>query len=409
MGFDGVNDEFWRFVETNASADVSALRLKYHGRGDIGFDVELAILQIECRRKYAKKLSATLAAAPHFLFPDKLVAEQSTSDVLARWHAGIVADCDKVIDLTAGLGIDLFHIAKTARMATAVELDPARAEALRHNAAELALENVEVVCADCRDVVASAAAGSFDAAFIDPARRGSGGERVFALADCAPDVTSLQSGILKMALRLVVKMSPMLDLTNTMRELPLAEEIQVIGTPTECKELVAVVRDSEPASKKLVAVTLSGLHARVVETTVSDWSAGKVVYGMPVAGDLLAEPLPAVMKLGMYADLCARFGLKKIAPNTQLYFYPEGVSADENCQSAVRFERIVEVVPYKSGEIKRFRNRYPRASVGCRNFPISAEALRGKLRVKEGDAHRVVGVTDSDGAPWLIIAQTYAQ
>lgn len=399
-----LNDAFWNFVEANALADPSALRLKYHGRDKEDFDIDFAILQIECRRKYAKKLSETLSSAPRFVFPDKLVAEQSTSDALGRWHASIVENCESVIDLTAGLGIDVFHMAKKVEKVVAVEIDPIRAMALIHNASVLGLTNVEVVCADCREIISEANQQSYDAAFIDPARRAADGGRVFALADCAPDVVSLQTDILRFSRRLVVKMSPMLDITHTLRELPTAVEIQAIGTTTECKELVAVAERYTSDRKLLSAVTISSSVDKVVSSIIDSEFSTEETYGMPSRGDILVELYPSVLKLGAYADLCGKFNLTKIAPNTQLYFVKRGNPLSGGYDNIGRTEEIIEVLPYKSKEIKRFKSRYPKASVGCRNFILQAETLRSKLGVKEGGEIRVVGVTDANGLPWLIVA-----
>ncbi|MDE7134999.1 MAG: hypothetical protein K2N91_00040, partial [Muribaculaceae bacterium] len=108
--------------------------------------------------------------------------------------------------------------------------------------------------------------------------------------------------------------------------------------------------------------------------------------------------------LGAYADLCDKFHLTKIAPNTQLYFVKRGNPLSSGYDNIGRTEEVIEVLPYKSKEIKRFKSRYPKASVGCRNFNLQAEALRSKLGVKEGDEIRTVGVTDAEGLPWLIVA-----
>lgn len=99
------DNNFYDWVAAHSADDTSKLRFKYAGKtGDI--DYADAILQIDCRRKYARKLSATLAAAKQFYFPDTLSGEQSTSDLLASFHASLVSDADVVADLTAGLGID---------------------------------------------------------------------------------------------------------------------------------------------------------------------------------------------------------------------------------------------------------------------------------------------------------------
>ena len=78
--------EFFEWVRTHIADNPSALRLKYSRCND-GFDYEAAITQIECRRKFGKKLAATLTAFPDFYFPSVLSGEQATADVVAQFHA----------------------------------------------------------------------------------------------------------------------------------------------------------------------------------------------------------------------------------------------------------------------------------------------------------------------------------
>ena len=80
----------------------------------------------------------------------------------------------------------------------------------------------------------------FGTAFIDPARRDANGGRVFSLADCEPDVTAMLPSISKICRRLIVKMSPMLDISHTINALDGCSQIISLGTATECKELIAV-------------------------------------------------------------------------------------------------------------------------------------------------------------------------
>lgn len=42
--------DFFKFIASNSSADISALRLKLHGKA-LSFDLDLALIQIECRKK----------------------------------------------------------------------------------------------------------------------------------------------------------------------------------------------------------------------------------------------------------------------------------------------------------------------------------------------------------------------
>ena len=181
------SDSFFSWVRTNANADPMALRLKYAGKKD-SFDYRGAITQIECRRKFGRKLQQTLASFADFYFPSVLSGEQASSDLLAEYHASLVPEGVSVVDFTSGLGIDALHMARRAASVVAVERNPDLNDALRYNAKGLHLEdNIETVCDDCVEFIDACIANGrrFDIGFIDPARRGTDGERLYALSECS--------------------------------------------------------------------------------------------------------------------------------------------------------------------------------------------------------------------------------
>ena len=182
-----LTDDLYQWICEHRNDDPSKLRLRLHKQ--LTPELDFALLQIECRRKAAKQLPDTLANQ-RFVFPTTLSAEQCTSDLLAQFHSTLVDDGLKLIDLTSGLGIDVFHFAHKANSITAVELNPVVADALSVNAQTLGLDNVSVVNGGCVEYVANCHE-HYDVAFIDPARRGANGQRLFALSDCDPDVTAM--------------------------------------------------------------------------------------------------------------------------------------------------------------------------------------------------------------------------
>ena len=169
--------KFFKWIRDNAYADPAALRLKYAGKkSDV--DYPAGIVQIECRKKFGRKLQDTLASFPDFYFPSTLAGEQASSDILADYHASLVPEGASVVDLTSGLGIDVLHMARRASSVVAVDRNEALVEALRYNADGLALGDViHPVCADCVDYIDRCVAEKirFETAFIDPARRASDG------------------------------------------------------------------------------------------------------------------------------------------------------------------------------------------------------------------------------------------
>lgn len=393
-----LNNEFWEWVDEHAADDSKKMWLKY------GKTHAEAIVQVECRQRFGKKLAATLLRVPQWYFPSVLSGEQATGDKLAAFHSRLVPECARMADLTAGLGIDVLHCSGIASHIIAVEKDSEKAVALRHNMCLAGVENVSVECADCREWLKSYGGERLDLLFVDPARRSADGGRVFALADCEPDIVGMLPLIKEKASKMLVKVSPMLDISRLVEELEACVHIYVLGTPTECKELFALVDfDHAPQAKDDViidAVTVSDGAESVFRCSRSEEMVADAVYGVPRAGDYVCEPYPAVMKAGAVRLVAQRYGLHKLAANTHAYF---GIACPDGFPGEKR--RVEQVLPYASKVLKRFRKDYPRIEVAVRNFGMSAEALRAKLGVGQGGGKRLLAVTDIANEKWLIVLE----
>ena len=355
------------------------------------------ITQAQLRHKHAAKLRRTLQC-PGFRFPDQLAAEQATGDLLAGIHASLVGEGENVLDMTCGLGIDAFHIAGRAASVTACEVKPHVAEAARGNAAALGIGNLTVMNVDSARWLAESDR-MFDTIFIDPARRDCSGGRLFALADCQPDVTALLPLLRSRCKRLVVKASPMLDVSRTVSELGGEADVMLLGTRGECKELVAIV----PGEGCVRAVTVESEEAPAIEfsfTREEERSAAEPHYGVPAEGQILFEPFPAVMKSGGVRLLALRFGLEKIAPDTHLYFGSEATGFPGKAY------RIELTAPFDKRGIRAMAEAARGgAEVAVRNMGgITAEELRRRLKIKENSDMRVYGVRDAAGKRHLILA-----
>ncbi|MBD5234505.1 MAG: hypothetical protein HDS65_10075 [Bacteroidales bacterium] len=396
---------FFDWVADHAADAPAALRLKY-GRKTEPIDYPAAITQIECRRKFGKKLAETLAAYPQFYFPSVLAGEQSTSDALARFHASYVAEGLPMVDLTSGLGIDALHAASRASKVTAVERDSDKTDALRRNAQGLDVHNLEAVNGDCIEFIdrALAAGEHYTTVFIDPARRAGDGSRVFALADCEPDVTALMPRLASLCDLLIIKASPMLDISHTIEALsPAPVSVMAVGTPTECKELLVIVDfKAEPRETLVEAVTVSGDAATTFAFTREQEKDAPDAPALdaPAEGDYICEPSPALMKSGAFKLLAVRYGLKRFDRNTRVLASDKPVEGFPG-----QLYKIVKVLPYASRVLKRFAREYPAVNVAVRNFGMSADALRSKLGVRDGGTLRLYGITDARGEKLLLLTE----
>lgn len=359
--------------------DFNALRLKHSGDPE-----EMQrILQMECRHRCARKLDETLLCED-FIFPSKALAEMATSDAAARFHASLIEPGENVLDMTFGLGIDTFHFARKGAKVTAVEIDPHSAETGRRNVESLGLDNIEIITADSMKWLAESDNRTFSTIFIDPARRDSTG-RHFSLADSLPDITTNLQLLRSRCHRIIVKCSPMADLTAVARELGGDVDFITVGTTRECKELLAIT----PGSGRMAAYTVD--HGLYELSGTPD-----APCALPTEGDYLYEPFPALMKLRR-ATISAP-ALTKIAPETRIYSSPQLIAGFPG-----EAFRIIRVVEFNKRTVRRIAEEFPRLNVTTRNFPLSAPELLKRLGVAEGGNFRAFGVTDSKQKKHLII------
>lgn len=385
-----------RWIIDNAKADTDRLRLRHHGDEDKAF----AIMQIECRRKAATKLERTLSLIPDFIFPTALSAEQCTGDRLAEFHSELMHG-DTLLDMTSGLGIDAMHFAQAHPQAavTTFDINHDIAQALAHNAHSASLGNIDVRTGDSVRFLTDTDC-RFDTIFIDPARRGGSGRRLFALSDCNPDVTQLLPLLKSRCKRLIIKASPMLDITAVTKELKAPAQIFAVGTTTECKELVAVIDfDSSvpaPSAPTITAVTLSAAIDCRFTFTAAEEHLTQPTFAVPQTGDILYSPWKSVIKAAPFRCLSTRTGAHEIAPLTHLYT-SQALLADFPGMPL----EIIDILPFNKHSIRHIGATYRQINVTCRNFPLSADALAKRLRITQGGTLRLFAA--SVPAPTLII------
>jgi hypothetical protein len=383
------------WITQHANDNTDRLRFRYSADPIKQF----CIMQIECRRRAAKKLPITLSN-PQFMFPTHLSAEQCTSDDIASFHASLIKPDSTILDMTAGLGIDALHFASHGANVTAIDINPEIIDALTANIHSFNLTNITAICADSVDYITNTDK-TYDTIFIDPARRGSNGQRLFALSDCTPNVVSLLPTLQRHCHSLIVKASPMLDIEQTLRELPLATQIYCIGTISECKEIIAICDFSAKAEHMettICAVTIAGQEVITHSFTSHDEQDATANIAEPKVGQIFYEPYPATLKSGAFKMLSTTFGCTKLHQNTHLYT-SDTIIADFPGTPYI----ISDIIPFTSSSIKQIKKVIPSASISVRNFILTADELRRKVKIKEDAHQRLIGTTTESGRFLLLI------
>ena len=391
--------DFAEFILAREGDDLGRLALardRYTGQVD---DFDLALTTLEVRRKLRTKVPEWYAV-PSLRYPLRLSGEQCSSSETARYKATVaLTACEgaatRLADLTGGLGVDSWAFSRLFQEVLYNEMQPVLADAARQNFRELERGNILVRNAELVPQGLSDILGDFqpDILFLDPARRAADGRKVFRLEDCQPDVLQLLPELLAACPRLLLKLSPMADITLVCKQLAFVKEVHVVAADGECKELLLLLERgySGPCG---ITVSESG-------STLSLDQAREGIGCDPTDGtDCLFEPGKALLKAGAF-DLPCRYGLRKLEQHTHLY---TGAEVPEVLKPFGKSYQILEVVPLNNRSVKEMGKKYPRAEVTARNLPMTSDQLRAKLGVVSGGDIHFFGVkTDAQKHQLLVV------
>ena len=346
-------------------------------------------------------------------------------------HTG--ADGWKIADLTGGLGVDSWFFSKRASQVMYCEMLPELCKAAQYNYAVLKADNITVRNAavttekenplknDClsnlgqkhkspNDIsvfqTPTQILNDFqpDIVYMDPARRGEGGKKVFLIEDCTPDVLTLKDEIFQHTRHILLKLSPMADITMVCERLGrCCREVHVVAAGGECKELL-VWMDREWDNEYMIhAVELHKDGGPGVFTfTVSEEKNASKAYTDGTA--FLFEPGKSLMKAGAFNLISERFEISKLGISTHYYTFDDEQKADVLKQHGKVF-RIIRMEPLDKRTIKAAGKEFPRAEVTARNIPMDTDTLRKKLGVTSGDDAHIFGLKSDSAGALLIIAK----
>ena len=210
-------------------------------------DVALAAECIQARRKLKSKVPGWYAD-PRIICPSALSAEQCSSTATADYKAALAAKIlrlagknpgeSRIADLTGGLGVDAWSFSAVAGKVLYNEMNPLLVSAAEGNFPLLGRDNISFsgLRIDAASLPGLLDGFRPDLVYIDPARRGQGGRKVFMPEDCTPDVLGLQDTILERGIPLMLKLSPMADISLMIRKFHNVKELHAVQADGECKE-----------------------------------------------------------------------------------------------------------------------------------------------------------------------------
>ena len=392
-----ISPETQLFIREHSSDDVRALALQAKKYPDI--NMPTAITQIAGRQVAAEKIPSW-REIEEIWYPKHLSLEQCSSEITARYKARLLQG-DSLTDLTGGFGIDCSFLATGFKSTTYVERQEELCEIAAHNFPVLNLNHINIKNED--GVTYLQAMSPVDCLFLDPARRNEHGGKTVAISDCEPNVAELEELLLQKANRVMIKLSPMLDLSLALKELKQTQEVHILSVNNECKELLLMLRSEKTSptilptlSQPIVCINFANRKIQSFVFTREAEQSTDCSYTHKI-GTYLYEPNASILKAGAFRSIAAAYSAKKLHPNSHLYTSDTQIEGFPG-----RTFRIINRCSLNKKEIKENLSDLKKANITVRNFPATVAELRKRIKLAEGGDTYLFASTLNDGQKILI-------
>jgi len=374
--------EVQKFISENLNSDLAKLLLKKSPFPEVSMQ-EIA-QQIKGKQIAAKKFPFLLKE--NIIFPPHLNLEQASSENTAKEKAKNLSG-RAFLDLTCGFGIDAYFLSQNFSEVTLLEQNEDLLEIVQHNwktlgrEANFINENLE------RFLEISEKEKQFDLIYLDPARRDKDHRKKFLLSDLSPNILEIQDKLLSISKKIMIKLSPLIDLKYLQTTVKSIDEIEIIAVKNEVKEIILHLI---PNTENKLKITTKNLSTDEPNFSFSPEEESAVTPEFSDILEYLYIPNNAVLKSGAFNLISKKFGLKKLHPNTHLY------TSDKTVDFCGRVFKVKEI---SAKEIKK-GNVF---NIISKNHPLSPEQIKTKYKLKNGGEHYLIFTQSKKG---MVILQT---
>jgi 16S rRNA G966 N2-methylase RsmD len=392
-----------QFIREHRTDDVRKLALASHPK-DV--DIQYALTQISGWQAAKSKLPLW-ADTEGIIYPKHLSMEQCTSQHIAQYKASVAEQLIgknlRMADLTGGFGVDCYFISRSAARTCYNEMSTELSQIVAANYKTLGRSDIEISNADAEQLLTTYAPDSLDLIYMDPARRDGAGRKLVSIADCQPNAVAMQDDLLRVARHVMIKLSPMLDISRALTELRHVSRIIIIGLEGECKELVFILERDYTSEPTIEAIDIDAQGNQGM--TVSSVKSRETALPLPVAtpgqlqpGTFISEPSAPYMKSALFRTIAAQTGTSLLHPDTHLFW-----SQEKPNQFPGRIFMLQGIIPFDKRSLSALTKT--QANLSVRNFPETAPALQQKLKLRDGGTRYLIATTLKDGKRVLLDLQ----
>ena len=383
-----MNEATLEFIRIHANEDVR--QLAFLGKKNPEVDMAYALDQIAGRQKARIKIPSW-AATDGIVYPPHISMEQCSSEQTARYKAKIAGKGTRIVDLTAGFGVDMAFMSAGFKEAVHVEQQSQLCAISSENYKRLGLHHIQVICSD--GVTYLHQMEHADLIFIDPARRDQHGGRTYGIADCTPNVLEIIDEMLEKADRVMIKLSPMLDWQKAVSDVGHVSEVHIVSVGNECKELLLVVKKEDKPFQVFCVNDDSEFSYRPNDEIGNFYPQSESIK-------YLYEPNASVMKAGCFNLISKHFGISQPDANSHLYLSDKMIEGFPG-----RGFVIDRICTMNKHELKEALSGIDKANIATRNFPLTVADLRKRLKLKDGGEVYIFATTDAKKGHLLMVCR----
>lgn len=383
-----LNTEIQNFINENLDSNVSKLILK--GTTFALVDTKAIIEQIEAKRRCQKKLP-TWFNTKNIYYPNKLNIEQTSSEITAHYKSTLI-NGTSIIDLTGGFGVDCFYFSKLFKAVEHCEINPTLSKIVAHNYEQLGVKNIKTQQSDGIEYLKSSNR-LYDWIYVDPSRRHDSKGKVFYLNDCLPNIPEHLDLLFKHSENILIKTSPLLDLTVGIKELKQVKTIHVVAVNNEVKELLWILKRDSSEDISIKTVNIRKDKSTHFDFLIDKESRIQSNYNKPLA--YLYEPNSAILKAGGFDTISNKLHVFKLHQHSHLY------TSETLLEFPGRGFKIENVLPFNKKIFKK--ERITKANITTRNFPKTVQNIRKKLHIKDGGNLYLFFTTDVENNKIVIV------
>lgn len=351
------------FINANLTSDLHSLLLKKSPFPEVS--MQELVQQIKGRKVAQKKFPFLLEE--NIIFPPNLNSEQASSQSTAVFKARNLRG-KKLLDLTMGFGVDAYFFSQNFEEVTLVEQNTELLDIVKHNwkilnrKAKFINEDLEKFLLNNKE--------KFDLIYLDPARRDSQKNKKFLLEDLSPNLLEIQYQLNSITDQIIIKLSPLLDISYLISVLKNISKIQIIGVKNEVKELLVFMSGEIKSGD--VEISCINLESEDTDFNFKFKDEKMTISNFSEPMDFLYIPNNSVLKSGAFNLISEKFNINKLHPNSHFYTSNDFVEDFPG--------RILKIEVADSKEIMKGA----KYNIISKNYPLSPDEIKKKYKIIDG-------------------------